>query len=77
MRRRWLPCSHLLQLTYSRDIYQVGPQETVSFYLTWSYYSSYDKTDSPDIRGVGGVIHCHFLQHNDANSMIIQYFVDP
>ena len=26
--------------------------------------------------GIGGVIHCHFLQHNDANSMIIQYFVE-
>lgn len=63
-------------LIYSRDIYQIGPQETVSFYLTWPHYSSYDKTRSPDISCVGGVIHCHFLQHNDANSMIIQYFID-
>jgi len=63
-------------LVYSRDIYQIGPQETVAFNLTWPYYSSYDVTDSPDIPCVGGVIHCHFLQHNDSNSMIIQYFVD-
>ncbi len=64
------------QLTYSRDIYQIGPQETVSFYLTWPNYSSEDKTGSPDIRCVGGFIHCHFLQHNDGNNMIVQYFVD-
>ena len=64
------------ELTYSRDIYQIGPQQIISFDLTWPHYSSYDTTRSPDIRCIGGVIHCHFLQHNDANSMIIQYFVD-
>ena len=64
------------QLIYSRDIYQIGPQETVSFYLTWPYYSSYETTISPNISGIGAVIHCHFLQHNDSNSMMIQYFVD-
>lgn len=64
-------------LIYSRDIYQIGPQETIGFYLTWPCYSSNEKTDSPNIVGVGGVIHCHFLAHNDANSMIIQYWVDP
>ncbi|AYV84535.1 MAG: multicopper oxidase [Hyperionvirus sp.] len=63
-------------LIYARDIYQIGPQETVSFRLTWPHYSSYDKTKSPAFKGIGGVIHCHFLQHNDANSMIIQYFID-
>lgn len=64
-------------LTYSRDIYQVGPQQTIGFYLTWPYYSSNEKTSSPNIKGVGGVIHCHFLPHNDANSMIIKYYVEP
>lgn len=64
-------------LIYSRDIYQVGPQQTVGFYLNWPNYPSNVKTTSPDITGVGGVIHCHFLPHNDANSMIIQYYVDP
>jgi hypothetical protein len=63
-------------LIYSKDIYQVGPQETVSFNLTWPHYSSNDSTKKPPIRCIGGVIHCHFLQHNDANSMIIQYFVN-
>lgn len=63
-------------LIYSRDIYQIGPQEQIAFYLTWPKYSSYDQTKSPLITNIGGVIHCHFLQHNDSNSMIIQYFVD-
>jgi hypothetical protein len=72
-----LDCRRLYDpLVYSRDIYQIGPQETVAFNLTWPNYSSYDTTDSPAIQGIGGVIHCHFLQHNDSNSMIIQYFVD-
>jgi len=64
-------------LLYSRDIYQIGPQQTVGFYLTWPNYPSNAKTSSPNIKGVGGVIHCHFLPHNDSNSMIIQYYVDP
>jgi FtsP/CotA-like multicopper oxidase with cupredoxin domain len=63
-------------LTYSRDIYQIGPQETIAFNLTWPHYSSYDRTKTPKARRIGGVIHCHFSQHNDANSMIIQYFID-
>ena len=40
-------------LTYSRDIYQVGPQESVAFHLTWPYYSSDQKTKSPSIHCVG------------------------
>jgi FtsP/CotA-like multicopper oxidase with cupredoxin domain len=64
-------------LIYSRDIYQIGPQQTIGFYLTWPNYPSNQKTSSPDITGVGGVIHCHFLAHNDSNSMIIQYYIDP
>lgn len=63
-------------LIYSRDIYQIGPQETIGFYLTWPNYPSDQKTSSPNISGVGGVIHCHFLAHNDSQSMIIQYYVD-
>jgi hypothetical protein len=72
-----LSCKRLYDpLVYSRDIYQIGPQETASFHLTWPHYSSYDRTKTPAFRGIGGVIHCHFLQHNDANSMIIQYYID-
>lgn len=63
-------------LTYSRDIYQIGPQQAVAFNLTWPFYSSFDTTKSPPIKCVGGVIHCHLLVHNDLNSMMIQYFVD-
>lgn len=68
--------SHYNPLTYSRDIYQIGPQQTTSFYLTWPNYSSEDDTKSPSIRCIGGVIHCHYMLHNDSNSMIIQYYVD-
>lgn len=72
-----LNCERLYNpLIYSRDVYQVGPQEIVAFHITWPHYSSFDSTKSPQFRCIGGVIHCHFLQHNDANSMIIQYFVD-
>ena len=63
-------------LIYSRDIYQIGPQEIVSFYLTWPHYSSSDTTKKPAIRYIFPVSHCHFLVHNDANSMIIQYYID-
>lgn len=73
-----LKCKNLSnQLTYSRDIYQIGPNESIGFYLTWPHYSSDETTSSPNFRGLGGVIHCHFLVHNDANSMIGQYYVDP
>ncbi|ARF08347.1 multicopper oxidase [Catovirus CTV1] len=64
-------------LIYSRDIYQVGPQEIVSFDLTWPYYSSYDQTETPNLTGIGAVVHCHYLLHNDSNAMIVQYFIDP
>lgn len=64
-------------LIYSRDIYQVGPQETIGFYLTWPNYPSDAETSEPNIVGAGGVVHCHFLSHNDSNSMIIKYYVNP
>jgi hypothetical protein len=65
------------QLIYGRDIYQVGPQETVAFTMTWPYYPSIETTASPNLPGIGAVIHCHFLLHNDMNSMINSYYVDP
>jgi FtsP/CotA-like multicopper oxidase with cupredoxin domain len=63
--------------TYSRDIYQIGPQKSISFAITWPFYSSEDTTDSPYIPNIGAVIHCHFLPHNDANSMMIIYGIRP
>lgn len=64
-----------LTLNFSRDIYQIGPQQSLSFALTWPFYPSEDTTISPRIPNIGGVIHCHFLPHNDASSMIISYAV--
>ena len=63
--------------TYSRDIYQIGPQQTISFVVTWPYYSSDYTTTSPNIKNIGAVIHCHFLPHNDLNSMMLSYAVKP
>jgi hypothetical protein len=64
-----------LTLTYSRDIFQIGPQQSLSFALTWPFYPSEDTTTSPRIPNIGGVIHCHFLPHNDTSSMLISYAV--
>ena len=61
--------------TYGRDIYQIGPKQTIGFYLSWNNYSSEDKTNTPNIKGCGGMVHCHFLKHNDSNSMSIQYYI--
>jgi len=66
-----------LTQTYSRDIYQIGPQQELSFAITWPYYSSQDTTNSPYIPNIGAVIHCHFLPHYDANSMALIYSVNP
>jgi FtsP/CotA-like multicopper oxidase with cupredoxin domain len=64
-------------LTYSRDVYQIGPQQTVSFNLTWPHYSSRETTRSPHIPCISGVLHCHLLVHNDLNSMMCSYYVNP
>lgn len=64
-----------LTQTFSRDIYQIGPQQSISFALCWPYYSSEDSTITPYMPNIGAVIHCHFLPHNDANSMMISYAV--
>jgi len=66
-----------LTQTYSRDVYPVGPQQSLSFAITWPYYSSEDTTNTPYIPNIGSVIHCHFLQHYDANSMAVIYAVNP
>ena len=63
--------------TFSRDIYQIGPQQSISFAIKWTAYSSEDTTDSPYIPNLGGVIHCHYLAHADYNSMMITYSIKP
>ena len=49
----------------------------MSFAITWPYYSSNDTTSSPYIPNIGAAIHCHFLPHNDSNSMMITYGIKP
>jgi hypothetical protein len=66
-----------LSHTYSRDIYQIGPQTSVSFAITWPYYSSEETTNSPYIPNIGSVVHCHYLPHYDANSFALIYAVNP
>ena len=63
--------------TFSRDIYQIGPQQSVTFSITWPYYSSEDTTCYPYIPNIGSVIHCHYLQHYDLNSFALIYAVKP
>lgn len=63
--------------TYSRDIYEIGPQTSISFAIKWTTYSSEDTTDTPYIPNLGGVIHCHYLTHEDLNSMMITYSIKP
>ena len=57
---------------YSRDIYQIGAQMSISFYITFPDYPS----SNPRFKTIGGVLHCHFLTHNDSNGMMIQFRVD-
>jgi len=66
-----------LTQTFSRDIYQIGPQESLSFAIKWNAYSSEDTTNTPFIPNIGGVIHCHYLAHTDLSSMMISYAIKP
>jgi FtsP/CotA-like multicopper oxidase with cupredoxin domain len=63
--------------TYSRDIYQIGPQQSLSFAITWPYYSSEETTYAPYLPNIGSVIHCHYLPHYDSNSMALIYAINP
>jgi hypothetical protein len=61
---------------YSRDIYQIGAQTSLSFFIIFSNYPSSDPTEPEQYKTIGGVIHCHFLAHTDSNGMMIQFRVD-
>ena len=63
--------------TYSRDIFQIGPQQSISFAVKWPYYASNDSTNSPYLPNIGGIVHCHYLNHNDLNGMMISYSIKP
>lgn len=60
---------------YSRDIYQIGAQCTLSFFIIFPDYPSFDPDVPSEFLNIGGVIHCHFLVHNDSNGMMIQFRV--
>ena len=63
---------------YSRDVYQIGGQQSIQFLLTFPEISSEDGNPvSHPFHHLGGVIHCHFLAHNDENGMYIQFGVQP
>ncbi len=61
-------------LLYSRDIYQVGPQESISFRLYWAHYASDESTDVPNFKCLGGIGHCHLAPHFDV-AMVFSYYV--
>lgn len=61
---------------YSRDIYQIGAQTSLSFYIIFADYPSSDPTEPEQYSTIGGVIHCHFFAHTDSNGMMIQFRVD-
>jgi FtsP/CotA-like multicopper oxidase with cupredoxin domain len=66
-----------LTQTFSRDIYLIGPQQSLSFAITWPYYSSEETTSAPYLPNIGAVIHCHFLSHYDENSFALIYAINP
>ena len=66
-----------LTQTYSRDIFQIGPQQSISFAVIFTNYTSEDTTNSPYFPNIGAVIHCHFLPHNDSNTMMLTFGVKP
>lgn len=59
--------NHLL---YSKDIYSIGIQQTLPFYLKFSNYDS----SQGKIKNLGYFYHCHFMLHHDLN-MMGQYYV--
>jgi hypothetical protein len=61
---------------YSRDVYQIGAQQTIRFQLVFKKYPSSFASPSPPYTNIGGVIHCHFFNHQDQNGMFVQFYVD-
>jgi len=66
-----LPCVTPLDL-YPKDIYFIGPQQLISFYLTFIHYSS----ENGRIPHLGYMYHCHYMGHHDMN-MMGQFYVYP
>ena len=59
---------------YSMDVYGIGSQQSLSFYLKFDNYSSEMGGLNPPIKNLGFMYHCHYMAHHDMN-MMGQYFV--
>jgi FtsP/CotA-like multicopper oxidase with cupredoxin domain len=55
---------------YAKDVYSIGPQQKISFYLKFLNFIS----GQGKIPNLGYMYHCHFMGHHDMN-MMGQYFV--
>ena len=59
---------------YSKDVYGIGPQQTIAFYLKFPTYTSADTGLAPGIPNLGFMMHCHMATHVDMG-MMNDYFV--
>jgi len=59
---------------YSQDVYGIGPQQVLAFYLKFLNYNSEQSVLKPRVRYLGYMYHCHFMAHHDMN-MMGSYFV--
>lgn len=69
------PSRNYASYLYSRDVYGIGPQQTIAFYLKFANYNSNESVLKPSVRGLGYQVHCHFAAHVSDNSMMNEYFV--
>jgi len=55
-----------LPYLYSRDIYGIPSQQTISFYLKFANYASDQGALNPKVLWASYVLHCHYLMHHDS-----------
>jgi FtsP/CotA-like multicopper oxidase with cupredoxin domain len=58
---------------YSKDVYAIGPQQRLSFFLKFANYTSAQSAVSPNVPNLGYMVHCHYASHHDMN-MMVSYF---
>jgi FtsP/CotA-like multicopper oxidase with cupredoxin domain len=61
-----------LPYLYSRDIYGVPPQQTISFYLKFPNYASDQGSLNPKVLWTGFMGHCHLILHHDMNMLFLK-----
>lgn len=61
-------------LIYSKDVYGIGSQQILSFYLKFANHTSKQSSLNPKIPYLGYMYHCHYMAHHDMN-MMGEYFV--